>query len=145
MDANDVWTCRKCGHVNDPNAVRVSGVSFGGSFSSFIQNAESQGIAAQDKLKKYCGNCGAERQKNCFIATAAFGSALAPEVVLLREYRDKELAQYRVGRWIIRAYEKFSPPIALWIEQHSRMRSYVQRFFLSPLIKIIRRHNQTNV
>jgi len=145
MADNDSWKCRKCGHVNDPSAVRVSGMSFGGSFSSFVQDAQSKGVAAQEKLRKYCGNCGAERQKDCFIATAAFGSALAPEVVLLREYRDKELAQHRLGQWMIRTYEKFSPPLALWIERHSGMRPYVQRFFLYPLIKVIRRHNQTKV
>ena len=143
MAEDEKWTCSKCGHVNDPSAVRVSGMSFGGeSFSDFIERARSAGQGAQERLKKYCGNCGAERAGTCFIATAAFGSALAPEVVVLRDFRDTELVRRPLGRLVIRLYERVSPPMAQWIRRHPPMGSYVQRLCLSPFVWILRKRRR---
>ncbi|MFC7432034.1 MULTISPECIES: CFI-box-CTERM domain-containing protein [unclassified Agrococcus] len=48
----------------------------------------------------------------CYIATAVYGSYDAPEVLVLRRFRDEVLATSRFGRAAIRAYYVVSPPIA---------------------------------
>ncbi|HSF07063.1 MAG TPA: SBBP repeat-containing protein [Methylomirabilota bacterium] len=49
---------------------------------------------------------------DCVIATAAFGSRLAAEVRTLRRFRDEALRTNPVGRLLVRAYYKLSPPFA---------------------------------
>jgi len=69
----------------------------------------------------------------CFIATAAFGSPLAPQVQLLREVRDKYLLPYRPGRAAVQAYYAVSPPIADVISRSETLRAAV-RFGLMPVL-----------
>jgi hypothetical protein len=78
-------------------------------------------------------------EKGCFIATATYGSVLAPEVVLLRQFRDIKLTSHRLGNWVILIYEELSPPLADWITQHPTARTWVQRVILSPIIHVVRR------
>ena len=77
----------------------------------------------------------------CFIATAAYGSSLAPEVVLLRQFRDTRLRHNRIGNWTILVYETLSPPLADWISKRNRVRFWIQRFILSPLARFVERRS----
>lgn len=55
----------------------------------------------------------------CFIATAAYGSLLVPEVRTLRHFRDSVLAHLPGGPQLIQGYYATSPPLAHFIGQHS--------------------------
>lgn len=79
-------------------------------------------------------------KSSCFIATAAYGSALAPEVMKLRHFRDMRLKPSRLGRNIIRIYERFSPPLANWIARRPQVRVCVQRLILNPLLWLLRHY-----
>ncbi len=48
----------------------------------------------------------------CFIASAVFEDPEAPEVLILRQFRDQRLKRSSVGRGLVRLYETVSPPLA---------------------------------
>jgi hypothetical protein len=71
----------------------------------------------------------------CFIATAAYGSSMAPNVCILREFRDRFLVKNRMGKSFINLYYKYSPPMANFIIKHDNLRMIV-RMTLFPLVGI---------
>jgi len=73
----------------------------------------------------------------CFIATAAFGSRLAPEVSVLREFRDRFLLTNRPGQAFVDLYCRFSPPIAAFIKEHDSLRGAV-RWGLTPVVYAVK-------
>jgi len=76
-----------------------------------------------------------ERQA-CFIATAAYGSYLAPEVKILRTFRDDVLLQNTLGKKIVHLYYDLSPPLANYIHDKEHLRT-VSRWLLTPIIYTI--------
>jgi len=69
----------------------------------------------------------------CFIATAAYGTASARDVCLLREFRDRYLLTNRAGAALVRAYYRLSPPVARFVAGYEPARS-VARACLVPLV-----------
>ncbi|HET6489254.1 MAG TPA: fibronectin type III domain-containing protein [Syntrophales bacterium] len=69
----------------------------------------------------------------CFIATAAFGNYRAPEVILLRQFRDRFLLTNAPGRLFVDVYYRLSPSLADFISQYDSLRS-ATRLALKPLI-----------
>jgi uncharacterized repeat protein (TIGR01451 family) len=72
----------------------------------------------------------------CFIATAAYGSALEPHVVALRQFRDRYLQRTELGRAFIHFYYRHSPPLAAVIAAHPSLR-LVARAMLTPIVLMI--------
>jgi len=71
----------------------------------------------------------------CFIATAAFGSKFEKHVQLLRRFRDLYLMPNSIGRAFVKAYYKYSPPMADFIAKHDLLRTMI-RWSLAPLIAV---------
>ncbi|PKB72090.1 MAG: hypothetical protein BZY87_01775 [SAR202 cluster bacterium Io17-Chloro-G6] len=67
----------------------------------------------------------AERS-GCFIATAVYGDANHPDVVLLREFRDRILSASTVGKVFTRCYYLISPSLSTYLKGNS----------LKPLVKL---------
>jgi hypothetical protein len=78
----------------------------------------------------------------CFIATAAFGSPLAREVVLLQGFRDNCLSRHALGEKFIRAYYRFSPPLAEQISRHKLLKR-MTRLLLFPIILVMKRSSRS--
>ncbi|HSH07909.1 MAG TPA: YncE family protein, partial [Burkholderiales bacterium] len=73
----------------------------------------------------------------CFIATAAYGSAMDEDVALLRRFRDDTLNASALGRGFVRLYYRYSPPLADYIRGRDGVRATV-RAALKPLVLAIR-------
>ena len=72
----------------------------------------------------------------CFIATAAFGSALDDRVRILCKFRDEYLLSNRMGRSLVKSYYSVSPPIAERISSSEVQRTLV-RFLLYPIVVVL--------
>ncbi len=62
----------------------------------------------------------------CFIATAAYGTPLAKEIQILREFRDKYLLTNPGGQVLVSIYYIVSPPIGRFITEHPSLKPIVR-------------------
>lgn len=74
----------------------------------------------------------------CFVATASFGTPLEPEVILLKDFRDRFLMTKTVGRLFVQMYYHTSPPIARLISKSERLKR-MTRALLKPLVRYARK------
>lgn len=71
----------------------------------------------------------------CFIATAAYGTPMAEEIQVLREFRDEYLLTNPVGESLVSLYYRVSPPIAKFITDHPTLKPIV-RAALAPAVAL---------
>ena len=71
----------------------------------------------------------------CFIATAAYGSAMADDIEVLREFRDEYMLTNPVGEALVEFYYAVSPPIAEFITEHPSLKPIV-RAGLAPAVAV---------
>ena len=70
----------------------------------------------------------------CFIATAVYGSPLAPEVEVFRRFRDDVLLTSSLGTALVEFYYFVSPPLAYFVSRHGLLRTAARRFLLEPIL-----------
>lgn len=73
----------------------------------------------------------------CFIATAAYGSPVAPEVMAFRLFRDEVLDRSKPGRLFVKVYYLASPPLASLIRKSGFLRS-LAKLFLNSVLRLLR-------
>ncbi|ADU66778.1 leucine-rich repeat-containing protein [Desulfurispirillum indicum S5] len=78
---------------------------------------------------------GQSSQSQCFIATAAYGSAHHFDVQILRQMRDRFLLTHPAGRWLVQEYYRLSPPVARAIDGSAGM-MLATRLLLSPVVAL---------
>ena len=71
--------------------------------------------------------------EGCFIATAAYGTPMAEEIEVLRDFRDEYLLTNAMGEALVNLYYTVSPPMALFITEHPSLRLAV-RAGLVPVV-----------
>jgi len=97
-------------------------------------------------IKLTCCYCGQTKRRYdltgqgnaaCFIATACYGSSLAPELDVLRSFRDRCLPDL-----FVRFYYFTSPPIADFIKTRNYLKIYI-RTVLDPIVKFLKKGERT--
>jgi hypothetical protein len=76
-------------------------------------------------------------RERCFIATAAYGTETAPEIDILRDFRDQVLLENDVGSRFVDAYYKLSPPVANFIAGNDFVRAIVREALIDPLVNLL--------
>jgi len=69
----------------------------------------------------------------CCVATAAYGTPMAEEIQILREFRDEYLLTNPVGKSLVEFYYSASPPMAEFITEHPSLKP-VARVGLLPAV-----------
>lgn len=156
MDCHQLCGCDSRGTLTSPEQL-CDNTCRGGAYSGICADG---GPGAQTSACAYgtdCGDCGPrdpngggsasvgggeggsvdttereeDEEEGCFIATAAYGTELHPNLYLLRQYRDLVLPKPLV-QW----YYHVSPPIARWVATRPLARILI-RSALSPIVTVI--------
>lgn len=101
-----------------------------------FQAPKAAEIAKEYEKEPDLGACLSDQA--CFIATACYGTSRAPEIDVLRRFRNRLLMNSGGGRWFVRNYYRFSPPLASWLRQHERMRLMVREGLITPLVRVLK-------
>lgn len=87
-----------------------------------------------DLLRNFdCRQRGGGGGGGCFIATAAYGSTMMPELDILRGFRDGVLMKSEMGRAVVKFYYRTSPPVAHSIRNIPALRA-VMRGVIAPVV-----------
>ena len=70
----------------------------------------------------------------CFVATACYGNYDAPEVMVLRQFRDEVLLKNPIGKIFTWIYYAVSPPIANFIASHEYLKILVRSALIAPSV-----------
>jgi hypothetical protein len=62
----------------------------------------------------------------CCVATAAYGTPMAKEIEILREFRDEHLLTSAVGRALVDVYYRVSPLLAEFVTEHPSLKPIVR-------------------
>jgi hypothetical protein len=73
----------------------------------------------------------------CFVATAAYGSLLATDVGMLRQFRDSMLKSTVLGELAVETYYTFGPAVAGVIGESDLLRE-TARAVLTPIVRWVR-------
>lgn len=85
---------------------------------------------------------GIKAKSECFIATAVYASPFAPDVIILKKFRDDTLLQFKTGRHMIDLYYRYSPSIAKLISTHNSLRFVMKYGLVEPFVKLIALYNK---
>jgi len=108
-------------------------------YPDIMRKAESFALTAKNPavIKAFIKSA-SETKGRCFIATAAFQSTAAAEVLLLQDWRDDVLIQTNYGRAFVKFYYLISPLIAALLDHLPILKAPV-RGALRAFINLINR------
>jgi len=150
-EEGDMWKvvrfrCVKCGKPHNLKCCRSCGRGF------YKTEKGRDGLmcvnCGSGPIDWNCPSCGAKnlisksieylsKKESCFIATAVYESYEAPEVIILRKFRDDILNLSKLGQYFIKFYYFFSPPLAKFLSKKSKLKIIVREKILTPFVRYI--------
>jgi hypothetical protein len=121
------------GTVNPEDTVTVQQTSSGNYSTTTDATLTIGGISDTFSVTTISGSSGGGKGGGCFIATAAFGSPLAGQVEILRQFRDRYLLTNDLGRKFVSWYYRNGPVAANYIQDKPLVKAAV-KLALYPLI-----------
>lgn len=108
-------------------------------YPDIIRKAESFSKTAKNPnvIKSFLKGA-SESKGGCFIATAAFESSEADEVLILRQWRDDILMHTKQGQLFVKFYYFVSPPLAEIINKMPAIKAPIRaflRFFIDRALR----------
>ena len=107
-----------------------------GFFEIYFNELELEAFEmAQHNLEVLTGGA---KERKCFIATAVYQSPYAPEVLMLKKFRDEFLLPNDLGRLFVSLYCRASPALVSVIANNRLLQRLTKLFILEPILRIIR-------
>lgn len=94
---------------------------------------------AKDYVYNLAAQHGIATKTGCFIATACYGNYDAPEVLVLRQFRDEKLLQNLYGKMFVKFYYSVSPFLTRTISKSDTLKKSVRKYFLEPIVEKLQR------
>lgn len=79
-----------------------------------------------------------QKSEGCFIATLCYTSCDAPEVIVLKKYRDNRLKKTVFGRVFVGLYSRFSPYAVFFLKKHPIIHQWIRKTILDRIVDLIR-------
>jgi len=92
------------------------------SLDTYVPQLEARGVIVDYRYPSWC-----------FIATAAYGTPMAGEIQVLREFRDEYLLTNPLGQALVDLYYRVSPPMAEFITEHPSLKPIVRAGLVSAV------------
>jgi hypothetical protein len=119
-----------------------------GQASSETQNIETSVSEEPQKIETTVGENKSDKGGGCLIATAAFGSELAPQVQQLRELRDNTILQTDSGKSFMTSFNQFyytfSPGLAD-LEREQPIFKEIVKITLTPMLSSLSLLNNVDI
>jgi len=113
------FKCTACGTVYNIHLPHCA--KCGSPYLKFTDAESGTPWGTKSKVEGY-GNTGP-----CYIATAVYGDYNAPEVLILRNFRDKKLMPTVYGRLFVKIYYAFSPTFADKLKHWTKINAVVKK------------------
>lgn len=72
--------------------------------------------------------------EDCFIATAVYGDPNAPNIQVLRSWRDKVLKKTPMGILFVKTYETVGPVFAFYIRKDPARKKWARKYIVEPAV-----------
>lgn len=106
-------------------------------YKNLIKSAKHQ------KIFRDCFKSAKKSHKRCFIASSAFNSEWAPEVLYLRDFKKHQLEPKNWGMTFIQIYYQFSPFFADYLDRNAYLKPFVRKA-LRVLIYFLKKLKSTH-
>jgi len=132
----------------DPVDKRIIKLCSGGSKLAAVKYYKDQSGLGLKEAKDYVDNLVAIHgikptsapKGGCFVATACYGDYDAPEVMVLRQFRDDKLLKTFFGKVFVKFYYSVSPFLARLISNSDLLKKSIRHYILEPVIKRLQSH-----
>jgi hypothetical protein len=103
-----------------------------------LEHTPSPTAASAQMMRQSSAPEAEKKSGGCFVATAACGDPLSPEVIILSAFRDRFLLTNKVGKALVSLYYLVSPPIASIVALSGFLRRAAMIIAIKPAVLLVK-------